>query len=163
LRPGHHEFEGSHADRHGTWVHEGRRYPSHSQVGAPASGRAAPGDLAGGRPRKEGRPQCAAKSRASGRSTSAERSSANIPRGRESVAMRRAVVAVALICSLVGSLLWASPVQAESLKGKVQTPDGTPIAGLMVYLVHQNLGRSTPILTASDGTFVILNVPSVAD
>ena len=77
--------------------------------------------------------------------------------------MKTSVAAVVVICSLAWSLLLASPVQAESLQGKVQTHDGTPVAGLTVYLVHPSLGRSTPILTASDGTFVFLNVPSIAD
>src|SRR6266516_7722481 len=54
---------------------------------------------------------------------------------------------------------WAVPAYADTLSGQVQASDGTPIAGLTMYLAHPTVGRSSAILTDSSGRFRFLNVP----
>lgn len=40
-----------------------------------------------------------------------------------------------------------------------QANNGSPVPGLLVSLVHPNLGRSVPVYTDNFGNFLMINIP----
>ena len=76
---------------------------------------------------------------------------------------RKLVIAVTLAVAVAWVWAPASPALADSLTGAVQASDGTPLAGLTVYLVHPSAGRSTPVVTNRFGTFQFRHVPPIED
>lgn len=77
--------------------------------------------------------------------------------------MRRLVSRLTLAVLVFAACLSATPARAETLRGAVQTRTSAPIAGLTVYLVSREVGRSAPSLTDAEGWFRFLSVPLTSE
>jgi hypothetical protein len=80
--------------------------------------------------------------------------------------VRSIAFAVLIALLLLGSDLAAAPAAAQAtgtLVGTIKSSRGIPVAGLEVYLVHPQIGRSRPAYTDAYGQFRIPSVPTIDD
>jgi hypothetical protein len=80
--------------------------------------------------------------------------------------VRSIASAFLIACILLGSPLAAVPAAAQTtgtLVGTIKSARSVPVAGLEVYLVHPQIGRSRPAYTDAHGQFRLSSVPDIND